>query len=215
MRLRICVPSNRDQSPLFTASLVALVQHHCVNGVMGAKLEDLKVVIKYGVSNIADARNDFVGEAIAQDFTHVLFLDDDMTFPYDLVSALNRWQKPIVTTNYCRKDAENLIYTAIGMDNKPVESAGKKGLEQVLRAGTGTMLIELAAIKHILYPWFANERDGETNKLVTDDYFFCDKARAYGVEIHVDNGLSNAIGHIGPCVYNFDYYAKRNPASAA
>lgn len=207
MRLRICVPSNRDQSPLFTASLVALVQNHCINGVMGAKLEDLRVAIKYGVSNIADARNDFVGEAISQGFTHVLFLDDDMTFPFDLVSALNRWGKPVITTNYCKKDPGRLIYTAIGVDKKVVDSKGKTGLCQVLRAGTGTMLIELSAISGIPAPWFANVRDSNDNKVITDDYYFCDLLTKHGIPIYIDHKLSHFIGHIGAHVYQYSSYS--------
>src|SRR5574343_372691 len=136
MRLFIAIPSNRDHSPHFVASLVTLVQNHAVNGVIPQKLEDLRISIKVNCSNIATGRNDAVQEAIDAGMTHILFLDDDMTFPFDMLDHLCKYDAPVVAANCCQKRDE-IVFTAIGLDRQRVDSRGKTGWEQVMRVGTG------------------------------------------------------------------------------
>lgn len=207
MRLVVAVPSNRDHSPFFTASLVGMVQNHSVNGIKGKKLKDLFCCIKPGASNIARVRSNFIDEALASDMTHLLFLDDDMIVPLDLLDALCAWDKPIVAANCCQKNPHALVYTAIGMDGKRVESKGKEGLEQVKRVGTGVMLLDLHYIRYIPKPWFELRWAPDLQSMTGEDYFFCDKAAEEGIGVYIDHGVSNKIGHIGSYTYSFDSYA--------
>ncbi len=200
MRIFIAIPSNRDHSPHFVASLVALVQYHAVNGVKNRELKDLRVNIKTNVSNIATGRNDLVDEAIAGGFTHLLFLDDDMTFPFDMLDHLCKYDTPIVAANCCQKK-HDVTFTAIGLDNKRVDSRGKTGYEQILRVGCAVMLIDLSIFNDLPKPYFNFEWHEGRGRLIGEDYFFCRALNRKNIPVIIDHDVSQHIGHVGSHTY--------------
>ncbi len=204
MRLFIGIPSNRDHSPDFVASLVALVQNAAVNGLMGGaasrKLEDLRVCIKVNCSNIATGRNDLVQGAIDGGFTHILFLDDDMTFRFDMLDDLCKYDAPVVAANCCQK-REEIVFTAVGLDKKRVDSRGKTGWEQVMRVGTGIMLVDISIFKDLPKPWFNFEWNEASGRLIGEDYYFCRMLNRNNIPIIIDHDVSQHIGHVGSYTY--------------
>jgi len=200
MRLFIAVPSNRDHSPLFVASIVGLVQYHSVNGIKSRKLEDLRPSFKMGCSNIATARNDFVKEAISGGFTHLLFIDDDMVFPLDMLDVLCKYDTPVVAAN-CPKKSLELTYTAFGLDNKRLDSTGKTGYEQVMRVGTGIMLIDLSIFKDLPKPYFTFAYNHHNDRIIGEDYHFCALLNKHNIPIIIDHDISQQIGHVGAYTY--------------
>lgn len=177
-----------------------MVQISSVNGIKPRKLEDLRVNIKTNCSNIATARNDLVQEAIDASFTHILFLDDDMTFPFDMLDHLCKYDAPVVAANCCQKRDE-IMFTAIGLDRKRVDSRGKTGWEQVRRAGTGIMLIDLSIFEKLAKPWFNFEWNADSQKLIGEDYYFCRSLNRANVPIIIDHDISQHIGHVGSYTY--------------
>lgn len=200
MKLFIAVPSNRDHSPHFVACLVGLVQNHAVNGIANRKLEDLRVNIKTNCSNVATGRNDLVQEAIEGGFTHILFLDDDMTFPLDMLDTLCKYDAPVVAANCCQKRTE-LTFTAIGLDGKRVDSRGRTGYEQVRRVGTAIMLIDLSIFKDLPKPYFNFEWNEESQRLIGEDYYFCRNLNRANIPVIIDHDVSQHIGHVGSYTY--------------
>lgn len=204
MKLFLAIPSNRDHNPHFVASLVAMVQYAAVNGLGGEararKLEDLRVNIKTNCSNLPKARNDLVQEAIDAGMTHILFIDDDMTFPFDMLDTLCKYDAPVVAANCCQK-REEIVFTAIGLDGKRVDSRGKIGWEQVRRVGTGIMLITLDAIAALPHPLFNFEWNEVSGKTIGEDYYFCRALNRHHIPIIIDHDVSQHIGHVGSYTY--------------
>jgi len=204
MKLFIAIPSNRDHSPHFVASLVALVQNAAVHGLQGGaasrKLQDLRVNIKTNCSNIATGRNDLVKEAIDAGMTHILFLDDDMTFPFDMLDHLCKYDAPVVAANCCQKRDE-ITFTAIDLEGKRLDSRGKTGWEQVRRAGTGIILIDLDIFSQLPLPYFNFEWNEASGKLIGEDYYFCRALNRANIPIIIDHDISQHIGHVGSYTY--------------
>jgi len=200
MRLSVAIPSNRDHSPHFVVSLVALIQNHMTNGIANRELKDLRVNIKTNCSNIATARNEMVREAIDGGFTHLLFLDDDMTFPFNMLDHLCKYDAPVVAANCCQKKAE-ITFTSIGLDGKRLDSRGKTGYEQVRRTGCAVMLIDLSIFESLPEPWFNFEWSADAKRLIGEDYYFCRLLNRNNVPILVDHDVSQHIGHIGGYSY--------------
>ena len=119
-------------------------------------------------------------------------------------SAVHHWQLTL--------DPNQLTYTAVGLDGIVVQSKGKKGLEQIARVGTAVMLIDLDAIKRIPFPLFELKWNRDKQRITGEDYHFCDLLRENGVDIFIDHGVSNCIGHIGNYVYMFDSYTAAKEA---
>lgn len=204
MKLMIAVPTNRDHDPRFTISLVGLMVQS-MRGVNGNPAPNITLNIKTQVSNIAQGRNELVREAMEQGQTHLLFLDDDMTFPTNTLDYLCRWNLPIVAANYCHK-AKRLIYTAQRDDLRQVESRGRTGIERVLRIGLGVTLIDLSVLRDVPEPWFEIKWDQSRRQHVGEDFYFSHLMKERGVPIHVDHDLSNKVGHVGSHEFRFESY---------
>jgi hypothetical protein len=148
--------------------------------------------------------------------THLLFLDDDMMFPAELMYRLFEHDKPIVAVNYPTRKAP--IHMTAQKGGKPLSSADKIGTEAVDFAGMGAMLVQLAVFDKLETPYFStaywkNER-GEG--YISEDAYFCLKARKAGFDILVDHGLSQEVSHIGSAAYShIDAEAERVMAEAA
>lgn len=160
----------------------------------------MRVGVKTGCSNIAQARNDFVQEAIDGGFTHLLFLDDDMTFPFDLLDSLGKYDAPVVAANCCQKKLP-LTFTAIGLDQQRVDSTGKTGYEQVDRVGMAVCLIDLSIFMDLPEPWFNFEWHPKRKRLIGEDYYFCRLLARHNIPIIIDHDASQHIGHIGAYCY--------------
>ena len=203
--LHICIPSNRDHTPYFTLPLLALNQHLCRKEHF-----DFKTKFKIGCSNLPQERQNFLDEAMAEGATHLLFIDDDMTFPETIVDSFLASGVPVIAANCCRKSPDALVYTAVGFDGNQIESKGKTGITEVAQVGTGIMMIDLEAVKHIKPPHFAVPWMEERKKYCGEDLFFCDKLREAGVKIFIDHDVSNKVGHVGAYTYCFNSYREES-----
>ncbi len=142
------------------------------------------------------ARNRLVKFAREGKYSHILFIDDDMSFPPNAAARLLAHGKAIVGANYtCRVFP---VVPLAGKDGWRVYSGGKTGIEQVDFVPTGMMLVETRVFDDIELPWFQSTfQPGDPWEFMSDDVYFCNKARKQGHEVWVDHALSNEIGHCG------------------
>lgn len=146
------------------------------------------------------ARNRLATRAKNMGATHLLMIDDDMGCPPETAAVLLNAQKPIVAANYVGKWEPPLPLAM--KDGKRVASVGKCGLEEVDRAPSGVMMIEIPVFERIELPYFQTAfRADRPMEPLSDDFYFCDKARAAGFPIFIDHDLSMKIEHIGPKAY--------------
>lgn len=145
--------------------------------------------------------------ALEKGYEYLMFFDNDMVFPLDIIKRLFSWQKDIVTTNYTTKERP-ARFMCIGFNGEAVAThEGSEGLERVWMAPTGTMLIHTDVFKKMPQPWFDTSR---THKL-GEDYFFTNKCKGYDIEVYCDHTLTKEIGHEGKYIYTWkDAYATDN-----
>lgn len=185
-RLFIGTASNRDPKWPYPQCLGELM-------AMTRGFDAMMMGVEMGCS-IPQARTALVKKACDRGASHILFLDDDMSFPPNTADRLLGHGKQIIAANY----------TSRGFPLKPlaqvrkvsVQSKERIGIQRVDRAPTGVMLIDLRVFDKIGLPWFDTPWVDDEHQM-TDDYFLCDKARAAGIEIWIDHDLSQEIGHVG------------------
>ncbi len=192
MKVLIAIPCCRDWKPAFGSALIGLVHY--------SRIIDFNVYIMQGASVLPKARQGAVRKAIDEGYSHILFLDDDMGFPPDLLEVFSSHHLPVVAANYTRK-TPNPITQTCGIDGQPVKSFGKTGVEEVGWIGFGAVLIELDKIKDIENPLFETRWMPERNDFVGEDYYFCGKVRAHGIKVYIDHDVSNKVSHIGDYAY--------------
>lgn len=202
VKLYISVASCRDWKPQFGASITGLFYHLFQNGLNGRlKAIDFKAAMQ--ASCLSGAREIALREATERGFTHWLSLDDDMSFPMDIVERLLAHDKTVVAANYRRKDISKNVGVACYEGAVPVDSSEKHGLEEVAFSAFGLSLIKIQEIKHIAEPHFEVVWNPATRTYWTEDMVFSAKLRTNGIKLWVDHDLSHDIQHIGDYAHQF------------
>ena len=195
IRLLIVVASGRGWASRFGHRLACLTLHLGMTR-LGGRLERCATQVHHG-AYLVKARNDHLKSALAGGFTHMLSLDDDMTFPADSVERMLAHDKAVVTCNYRKKYADRIEFCCTDYDGEMLVSTGKTGLERIGMMGMGITLIDLDKIRHIPGPYFAVIWNEETGEPLIEDGFFSALLAEYDVEIWCDHDLSQDVGHVG------------------
>ena len=200
-RVYIAIVSNRDHKAMFTGALYALTQHITHQGTKYG-VERHAVSIGSGHSCLSMGRQEALATAKKHNFTHVLFIDDDMIFAPNLLQSLIGRKKQIVGANAMTKDKYKSTFVVRGMDGERLSSKNKTGIEEVTRHGMGVMLVDLTILDKVPVPHFEVVwRDGS---YVSEDNYFCDKLREHGIKIYTDHDAAQQIGHVGDYVYEMN-----------
>lgn len=194
------IPSGNTWSSKMGMSLVGLTAYFYCTPVRPGCPQALTFKNKRG-SILPQLRQQMVKEVLEQDVTHVLFIDSDQTFDPDILHRLLAWEKPIVACNVATKsfpsyptarlEGHQLVYTT------PTSPACKP----VWRVGCGIMLVEAWVFKTLSKPWFDLTWLPEVEDFQGEDWYFCQKAQAAGIEVYVDHRASISVGHVGEHVY--------------
>lgn len=195
----IAVPTFGMLSKEFFSSL------HAVNRPMNTSLsiyfpEDLKDKSRRWLP-VDEARNLSVKYALENGYEYIYFRDDDVVDlnPNTMMQLMGR-KVDIIAGVYCSKSIppEPLI---LGFGNALPKTFGgytdwtKGDIFKADAVGMGNCLIRTEIFRHIPEPWFRTttrqELDDEIGRLgdtLTEDVYFCLKARRYGFDIWVDTG---------------------------
>lgn len=206
LKVAICIPT-RGQNPWgFTYDLAQMML--CTGIAMVSRgLLDIGLISTDG-TYIASNREDLVLSALEGYPTHLLWLDDDMRFPQDLLIRLLKHNKPIVAVNYAMRKTPCIPVTIKRLSDTKGQPATRlittpesSGLEQVEAIGFGAALIRANVFHRIPRPWFENYWNTKVDRWIGEDIDFCRKCEKAGIEILVDHDLSKEIGHVGTFEY--------------
>ena len=205
MRVAIAVMTHKGHEPKFSPCYAALLEHV------------IRLGPSYGVTEHSRAMPDFVSypnvyrqkiftTANHTGHTHLLMLDDDQTFPPDLLQCLLARNVQAIGANYVHKTPPHEPI-AVGLDNKTrIDSRGKTGVEKIGHIGFGLFLLDLKVLDRVPAPHFEILWNEATQDYVGQDIYCCRKFRDHGIDIYVDHDLSQNVGHIGDYVYTLNSY---------
>lgn len=185
-RVLIAVPCLDMVAADFAFALSRLVLH----GGCSATVIDCRGSDIVGARNTA-ARMALDGDANGEAFTHLLFLDSDMSFPADTLARLLASGKPVIGATYVRRCAP---YNLLGAFEGSVPSTG---VIEALEMPTGCLLINVAVLRKLSWPWFAFEYGENAGERIGEDIWFCRKVREAGVKIWADMDLTKEMVHCG------------------
>jgi len=197
MKIVIAVPSGDMVHADFAFSMNSMIIHTLMKAV-----PIVAIVNKKG-SIIHQARCSLVDDARKAGATHIMFIDSDHVFPKDLIVRLAAANKDVIGVHSvtkrrpCRSNCEDMKYQRL---TKP-----GVGVEEVIRLGTGLMLINMTVFDKMKMPYFnfkyENGPLARVRGWIGEDYYFCEKARSAGFGIFVDHDLSKECFHIGNALY--------------
>ncbi len=210
LKLSINICTHRYMNPFFVNSLTYLIDYLKITNTQ------YELNSQMGVSNIVSGRQMRVDDAIKSDCSHMLFLDDDMVFAQDIahkmISEMNKLtmeghQKIAMGVNPCRKSPVDLYYTARTLDgNDFLKSKGQSGIVEVSRCGLGVFIVPVDILREIPKPHFEIRWMDDKQEHLGEDFYFIDKLREHGVQVFVDQDISQNIGHAGEFIYSYGNY---------
>lgn len=176
MKLMVAVPTTDYVHAEFVKSLVGLTKKLAEDGVDF----DVQVI---GGTLVYIARNRLARRAIDQGYTHVLWLDSDMTFSGDIVEDLLFCGKDMVCGAFVsrRPPYGPCVYTDISdpANMKKVEDFGTAPF-RVDGCGFAAVLTSTEAIRKV---WEAFGPCFRPTEQYGEDLAFCDRAKQLGIEI--------------------------------
>jgi len=202
MKVTIACPSNRGINPKTFQCLMELVAH---GGY------DFHIIVPSEGYTIAENRNYIAVQALNNKSDYLLMVDDDMTFPPDLLDTLIKNDKDICGVAYHSRGSTDKvkivpddIMSIAEVDkgkyiNLETETDSKyKDVFECYATGTGIILIKCDIFKHIPTPWFEFTFYENGKCKEGEDWNFCFKAKDAGYKIYCDPKIK--IGHIGECI---------------
>lgn len=178
----------------------------------------------HGMS-VAEARNSSIRKAKAEGFNYIFWIDDDTIVPRNALVQLISHDADIVGGFYYRK---YVPLESVGMREVLVEGNRKVPsrirnykvgdiLHNTLVLPSGITLIKLDVFDKIPEPWYTTVLI-ESAPAITEDTYFCQKARDAGYDIitdtgvqgiHVDMASNKIFGH--PDFVDMEHNAILNP----
>lgn len=204
VRVAVLVPTRGECASGFVHSLLGLFTYpDHLRPLPECQRIDL-VLMMQSLSVIHDNREQLVQRALAWGATHALFLDDDMTFPPDLLSRLLSRRVPCVACNYPQRRLP-LRFTALTADASAVldTDATSQGLVKGSLAGLGVALIARQVLEAVPEPRFLPGWDTEKNRYIGEDFAFFDAVREAGFQLWIDQDASKTLGHLGTTCYTW------------
>lgn len=138
------------------------------------------------------ARNSGCESALARGFEWLFFLDDDVVAPPDSIAILLSNRLPIVSGVYYRRH-EPVVPVALmnvqGGGRMWANAPAPGQLVKVDYVGAGCLLIHRSVLEKVKEPWFewtSDRKDLPEQQRMSEDFSFCEKARAAGFEVVLD-----------------------------
>lgn len=146
-----------------------------------------------------------VDAAIKWGATHVLFIDDDMSFNPDVVKRLLRnADLPVIACN-ATKRVYPISFMSLDFEGKEVKTTNETvGLQEVMMTGNACILIQTDVFKKLEKPWFAFPYYPKQDMWETEDYYFNRKCTEAGIPIVIDHDASKGLIHIGSHHFIYD-----------
>ena len=183
-----------------TDGICAQTAQSIAGAVIGAKGLVIDAVLHISCE-IASSRTWLVQNALKAGATHLLFVDSDMVFPYEVIPLLLAHNKDIIGVEYNRRKFP------LEGTSEPLTEKKEGEIYQAKYVGTGVMLINLSIFDKEWVdpktgnktPWFSFGRDSQGALALGEDAWFCYSAQDNGHEVWIDPTIK--VGHIGNYIY--------------
>jgi hypothetical protein len=174
------------------------VHYKFVNSYLGIQRPEGTVTVSNVGSLTALARNQIV-DIVQQHggFTHLLFMDTDMTFPQDTIRKLVLHDKDVVSGLYFERYAPYRPMVRKRLDDGySLADFTQAPLIEVDALGAGCMLIKMDVFDKLEKPYFEYRltKSGVKETFLSEDIVFCERVREAGIKIFCDTTIR--CGHL-------------------
>ena len=130
------------------------------------------------------ARKKLTNTFLKFDYDYLFFLDDDVVPPNDVIGRLLKHDVDICTAEYPMLQ-EGELKSHCSLDGFHLSLGAYEGTMEIEKCGLGACLIKRKVVEACKDD-FGFEFDDQGNVVKSEDYWFCEKARAKGYKIFAD-----------------------------
>lgn len=199
VRVMVAIPTAGVVPAMFAYSLAGMVARFAASKCPTMPEASISLMLKVlESSNWITNREKLARMAVDEDFTHLMFLDDDMQFDPRVLETLLGRRQDVVLTNYLIKTLPAKDFVAVDLNDKRLATTDASiGIQPIMYSGFGVSLISTAVFKSTPQPWFAPKFNLERSEYTTEDCPFFEKVRAAGFKVYLDHDASKMVAHIG------------------
>lgn len=199
IKVMVAIPTAGTVPAMFAYSLVTMFAHFAATKVRTVPEAKISLSLRlFESSNWITNREKLAKAAVDEGATHLMFLDDDMSFDPRVLETLLGRRQDVVVTNYLIKTIPAKDFTAVDLNGHRLPTTAEStGIQPVQYSGFGVSLIRTDVLRAVPQPWFAPKFDPASSEYTTEDCPFFEKVRQAGFTVYVDHDASKMIGHIG------------------
>ncbi|NJL53765.1 hypothetical protein HC928_00570 [bacterium] len=186
------------------ASIVSLVIEICTRKVF-VEVDEQYISHKgFLGSGIMMNREHIVDHTLKVGATHLLFIDDDVSFDPRAFFILAHRRQPVVVTNY-RLKMPGGRFMAVDLKTGGIINTTEDatGLEPCDFAGFGLSLISAEVLAKMKKPRFLPQWVEDQQMYTTEDNPFFNQVRSLGYTVWVDHDASKLVKHHGSYPYSY------------
>lgn len=197
-KIYVCVPAKDMMHSHFAYCLQELVKHHATIGL------ETHVEFQLGTL-IGTQREALTMTALNNDATHIMWLDSDMMFPFNVCERLLMHDLPFVACNYSTRAMpfKSVAYEELFNWDSHIPSS-TSGLVKVAGIGMGCVLVNTEVFDDIGKPYYPITYTPSSDDYLGEDMNFCMKLEEAGFDLIVDADLSKFIYHIGMTAFSIN-----------
>lgn len=141
----------------------------------------------------------------AVNFDYLFSVDSDIVLPQDTLTKFFNHNVDMVSGVYIQRKPNTEILEIYrknahgGVSNVAMKDITPPGLHEIDACGFGCVLIKSDVIKNIGYPQFVYKSALDHKDTISEDVYFCQKAKELGAKIYVDSSV--VCDHIGSTIY--------------
>lgn len=147
-------------------------------------------------------------------YDYLLSIDSDIVLPKDALVKMLQADKDIISGLYIqRKPGQQIleVYMATptgGCTNIPYSMLENLGVVEIVACGMGAALIKGAVFRGMEYPHFQYKSALDHKDTISEDIYFCIKARENGFTVWVDPSIK--CDHVGTTTFSLDTLVEKN-----
>jgi FkbM family methyltransferase len=155
----------------------------------------------------------------AKRYDYMLSVDSDIVLPRDSLKKMLASDKDIISGLYIQRipgtqTVEVYMNTPNGgCTNIPYSLLENRGVVEIAACGMGCVLIKSDVFRKMEYPHFYYKSALDHRNTVSEDVYFCTKARSIGFKVWADTSIK--CDHIGATTFSLDTQAEKNIESVA
>ncbi len=195
LNVLIAVPTHDNLSARFCYCLQDLVRYTTERKIRFEVRFEMGTVL----SSLRETLADY---ALIHKFTHILWLDSDMTYPSDTLERLLAYDLDVVSCSYNARVApyQSVAYIHQNGQYVPLPDTAAPALIPVISNGMGCMLCSTNVLTRMDKPRFPITYVPDGEYYQGEDVNFCLKLQQLDIKVYVDTQLSAQVGHVGSIV---------------